>query len=276
MYVLVSFRISSGLSLSCVIFTTLQHRIRVVESDYFFIYVNHLILNITEMIDLYIFVLYLITACVGATALLMHPSIKNRTKDTCTQVRNQEWKPNRKHLLRLYYNNKDDNDRENVNDNNCVIQTSDVLADMIMHRAFTVVNYQLRRERQLKKDQQNKLNEKTNREIERQEAIAKNAKKNLELKWNIQKSNDELEAGMSNVSDPCEECKGKGKVLCPFCQGNGFVDFGEQEKGTIGGSMVSRNGGRTHVECPICDENGEQSCTKCSGSGWIARWNKPS
>jgi hypothetical protein len=228
------------------------------------------------MIDLYVYVLYLITACVGATAFLTHPSIINRTKDTYPQLRNQVCKPNGNRLVRLYYNNKDHNDRGHTDENCCVTQTSDVLADMIMHRAFTVVNYQLRRERQLRKDQQKKLNEKKNREIERQEAIEKNAKKNLELKWNIQKSNDELEAGVSNVSDPCEDCKGKGKVLCAFCQGNGFVDFGEQEKGTIGGTMVSRNGGRTHVECPICDENGEQSCTKCSGSGWIARWNKPS
>jgi len=228
------------------------------------------------MIEFYLCVVYFISICVGATAFLMHPSISTRTKDTITIIRNPEWIPNRKFFLRLYYNHKDNDDTGNTSENNVVTQTSDVLADMIMHRAFTVVNYQLRRERQLIKDQEKRLNEKRNREIERQEAIAKNAKRNLELKWNIQKSNDELEAGVGNVSDPCEDCQGKGKVLCPFCQGNGFVDFGEQEEGTIGGSMVSKNGGRTHVECPICDDNGEQSCTKCSGSGWIARWNKPS
>lgn len=172
---------------------------------------------------------------------------------------------NRRRNSALDYSQNDDSLSSSSSSDNLIVQTSNTLVDMIQHRAFTVVNQQLRRERLALQNQEKKQREEMNR-----------SKKNLELKWNIEKSNAEQEAGAStnHLSDPCETCLGKGKVLCAFCHGDGFVDFGKQEAGTIGGTMVSKNGGRTHVECPVCDENGEQCCMKCSGSGWIAKWNK--
>mmetsp|Transcript_25421 Transcript_25421/g.29035 ORF Transcript_25421/g.29035 Transcript_25421/m.29035 type:complete len:150 (+) Transcript_25421:295-744(+) len=106
----------------------------------------------------------------------------------------------------------------------------------------------------------------------------------------------------NNNSVPCETCRGSGILICQFCHGVGYVDFGVQEKGTIGERLMNKNtssrpnggtGGKdsrsssdrdsnkntnnkggTDIECPICDENGEIKCKQCHGSGWIAKWQQ--
>lgn len=100
------------------------------------------------------------------------------------------------------------------------------------------------------------------------------AREGLNLHWNIKSASDEcdVQEDMLSCSEPCTQCRGKGVVECQFCHGVGFVDFGQQEEGTVGGRMVRENGGFTGIHCPVCNEDGEQECFKCNGNGWIAKW----
>ncbi len=109
---------------------------------------------------------------------------------------------------------------------------------------------------------------------------------NLELHWSIDSANNDEDCDVEDVStcsEPCLDCRGKGIKLCSFCHGVGYVDFGFAEKGTMGQRLLDNNNmknkgtassdnGRLGVECPVCDEDGEQSCSTCRGSGWIAKW----
>lgn len=143
-----------------------------------------------------------------------------------------------------------------------ISRTSENLAKRIVHRGFAVVGQQFRRQRA-----------KQELIVQREKQKLENQKNNLELKWNIDKSNESCDAdNLLSCSEPCEVCRGKGVVTCLFCQGHGYVDFGQQVQGTVGGRMEKRNGGHTGIECPICNEDGEMACQKCNGSGWIALW----
>jgi len=99
------------------------------------------------------------------------------------------------------------------------------------------------------------------------------ARSNLELHWDIQKTKDECDAfDITSCSEPCRECIGTGVIECGFCKGVGYIDFGEQIPGTMGFQLMKKNGGFTGLECPVCNEDGEQKCEKCRGNGWIANW----
>lgn len=100
------------------------------------------------------------------------------------------------------------------------------------------------------------------------------AREGLNLHWNIKSATDEcdVQENILSCSEPCTQCRGHGVVECQFCHGVGFVDFGQQEEGTVGGRMVRDNGGFTGIHCPVCNEDGEQECLKCNGNGWIAKW----
>ena len=96
---------------------------------------------------------------------------------------------------------------------------------------------------------------------------------NLELKWSITENTDDCDIeDISSCSDPCPHCRGTGYILCQFCGGVGYVDFGFAEKGTVGETLVDHPNGRLGTECPVCNEHGEQKCPTCKGSGWIAKW----
>jgi len=96
---------------------------------------------------------------------------------------------------------------------------------------------------------------------------------NIELRWNIDESEDGCDPeDASTCSDICDACGGKGVVDCHFCGGTGWIDFGDQIPGTMGEKLVERNGGVQGTECPVCNDDCEQTCQKCMGSGWIARW----
>jgi hypothetical protein len=143
-----------------------------------------------------------------------------------------------------------------------ISQTCEILAKRIVHRGFAVLGQQFRRQRA-----------KAELDVKREKQKFENQKQNLELKWNIDQSNENCDTDdILSCSEPCEVCRGKGVVTCLFCQGHGYVDFGQQIKGTVGSRMEKRNGGHTGIECPICNEDGEMGCQKCNGSGWIALW----
>lgn len=143
-----------------------------------------------------------------------------------------------------------------------ISRTCEILAKRIVHRGFATLGQQVRRQRA-----------KAEMDVRREHQKLENQKQNLELKWNIDKSNENCDTDdILSCSEPCEVCRGKGVVTCLFCQGHGYVDFGQQVKGTVGSRMEKRNGGHTGIECPICNEDGEMGCQKCNGSGWIARW----
>lgn len=96
---------------------------------------------------------------------------------------------------------------------------------------------------------------------------------NLELRWNIDEDKDDCDLeDVSTCSDACDVCVGRGVIDCQFCNGVGWIDFGEQTAGTMGERLVERNGGIQGTECPVCNEDSAQICQKCMGSGWIARW----
>mmetsp|Transcript_8030 Transcript_8030/g.15126 ORF Transcript_8030/g.15126 Transcript_8030/m.15126 type:complete len:244 (-) Transcript_8030:85-816(-) len=143
-----------------------------------------------------------------------------------------------------------------------ISRTCEILAKRIVHRGFAMLGQRYRR-------QQAKAEMDLQREIQKLE----NKKQSLELKWNIDKSNENCDTDdILSCSEPCEVCRGKGVITCLFCQGHGYVDFGQQDKGTVGSRMEKKNGGHTGIECPICNEDGEMGCQKCNGSGWIALW----
>jgi len=96
---------------------------------------------------------------------------------------------------------------------------------------------------------------------------------NIELRWNIDEDKDDCDLeDVSTCSDACDVCVGKGVIDCQFCKGVGWIDFGQQNPGTMGERLVERNGGIQGTECPVCNEDSNQVCQKCMGSGWIARW----
>ena len=98
---------------------------------------------------------------------------------------------------------------------------------------------------------------------------------NLELKWSIDENNDDCDIeDISSCSEPCPHCRGTGTILCQFCGGVGYIDFGVAEKGTMGERLLDDpdETRRLGTECPVCDDHGEQVCPTCRGSGWIARW----
>jgi len=174
------------------------------------------------------------------------------------------------HTKIYYSNNGLDEFTNTTNPNDAIYRTSKILAKRIVHRGFATMGQQLRRQRE--KEVQKKKQEK--------ESIKKNLekesiKKNLELKWDIAQINEDCDtADRLSCSEPCETCRGKGVVTCLFCKGDGYVDFGQQTRGTVGGTMEKKNGGHSGIECPVCNEDGEQGCQKCNGSGWIAKWKK--
>jgi hypothetical protein len=172
---------------------------------------------------------------------------------------------NQRSSTKLNYSNTDFNGFRNITSSNDVIsRTSSILAKRIVHRGFATMGLQLRRQR-----------DKQKLDIEKENQRVESAKKNLDLKWSIAQSNNDCDTGdLLSCSEPCETCRGKGVVFCQFCQGNGYVDFGHQMKGTVGGAMELKNGGHTGIECPVCNEDGEQGCGQCNGSGWIANWKK--
>ncbi len=95
----------------------------------------------------------------------------------------------------------------------------------------------------------------------------------LDLQWNIRSATEDCDLeNILSCSVPCDVCRGEGVIICKFCDGRGYIEFGHQEEGTIGDRLVKNNGGFTSCECPVCDDNGNQVCHKCNGSGWIAPW----
>eukprot|EP00558_Chaetoceros_sp_UNC1202_P013082 CAMPEP_0197239228 /NCGR_PEP_ID=MMETSP1429-20130617/5731_1 /TAXON_ID=49237 /ORGANISM="Chaetoceros sp., Strain UNC1202" /LENGTH=214 /DNA_ID=CAMNT_0042698609 /DNA_START=252 /DNA_END=896 /DNA_ORIENTATION=+ len=149
--------------------------------------------------------------------------------------------------------------------NDGVATISDTIAKRIAHRALAKVNQELRQKRIQKKAYPiQKSTKESDRLVER-----------LELKWNIDKISDGSDPDdITTSSDPCDTCRGRGVLNCQFCKGHGYIDFGAQGRGTIGGRMAKKNGDNAGMECPVCDENGQQECQKCNGNGWIARWKK--
>ena len=166
---------------------------------------------------------------------------------------------------KVYYSNNDlDGFRNITNSNDFIYRTSNILAKRIVHRGFATMGLQLRRQR-----------EKEQLEVQKKKQKEESIKKNLEMKWDIAQINQDCNTeDRLSCSEPCETCRGKGVVTCLFCKGDGYVDFGQQTKGTVGGTMEKKNGGHTGIECPVCNEDGEQGCQKCNGSGWIALWKK--
>jgi len=106
------------------------------------------------------------------------------------------------------------------------------------------------------------------------ERSMKKVMENIELRWSIDESSQDckVDEDVSTCSEPCDECRGSGIVDCQFCDGTGWIDFGEQTPGTVGETLVKRNGGYSGTECPICSDDCTQLCAKCMGSGWIAKW----
>eukprot|EP00553_Chaetoceros_curvisetus_P001652 CAMPEP_0204631358 /NCGR_PEP_ID=MMETSP0717-20131115/22492_1 /ASSEMBLY_ACC=CAM_ASM_000666 /TAXON_ID=230516 /ORGANISM="Chaetoceros curvisetus" /LENGTH=265 /DNA_ID=CAMNT_0051648897 /DNA_START=219 /DNA_END=1013 /DNA_ORIENTATION=+ len=232
--------------------------------------------------------------------------------------------------------------------------TSDVFAKRIASRGMATLGLYLQeKQKQQEQDEENEktkdiAKEKAQTESKSNENVKSNTKSNsvptrtvnadigtnttliqqtLEMKWSIDESNENCDVmdpkNIEQCAEPCTKCRGTGLVSCGFCNGFGYVDFGAQERGTIGRRMMKtmkqkrrkermlmrrdRDGAIRNVEgeeeeeeeddeedningtgegtntnigenetigaeCPVCDENGDQTCDECKGSGWIANW----
>ncbi|CAN8073183.1 unnamed protein product [Agarophyton chilense] len=70
----------------------------------------------------------------------------------------------------------------------------------------------------------------------------------------------------------CAECEGVGMLRCEYCEGFGFVDFGEngekfyEEFGTDNVTLPKQIMG-TMYHCPSCDGSTQVECSDCSGTG---------
>lgn len=76
--------------------------------------------------------------------------------------------------------------------------------------------------------------------------------RNIELRWHIDEHKDNCDIDdVSTCSEACDECEGKGVMDCEFCNGTGWIDFGEQTAGTIGEKLVKKKwwGTRHRVSC---------------------------
>lgn len=107
--------------------------------------------------------------------------------------------------------------------------------------------------------------------VDTNEKSVEKVRANVELRWSIDEDECNLEDA-STCSDKCDECGGTGVLDCNFCNGTGWIDFGKQTPGTMGERLVERNGGVQGTECPVCNDDCEQTCQKCKGNGWISRW----
>ena len=118
-----------------------------------------------------------------------------------------------------------------------------------------------------KKKEEESLYEKRNTKY-----FSEQLRHSLELHWSIQKANEDCDLeDITSCSEPCPDCRGTGLVICRFCDGVGYLDMGPQLPGTIGKALLKD---RMGVECPVCNEDAEQVCETCMGSGWIANWRK--
>jgi len=136
------------------------------------------------------------------------------------------------------------------------------------------INKQLKKQQRQKNTNSNKISsEGTTTQKDETIKSTNQVRTNLELRWSIDENNVDRDLeDITSCSEPCLTCRGQGILICEFCNGDGYIDFGFAEKGTMGERLLKNPNGRLGVECPVCDDNGEQSCGTCRGSGWIARW----
>ena len=76
----------------------------------------------------------------------------------------------------------------------------------------------------------------------------------LELLWRFQQAKHSPPVS-------CRQCKGTGKVECPWCHSTGVMTLGDILLCSLDGS----------TNCLNC-EDGEIRCRKCQGSGRVAAW----
>merc|ERR1712154_482849 len=82
----------------------------------------------------------------------------------------------------------------------------------------------------------------------------------LEMNWEMRETQENCDVNdISSCGLRCDECNGSGNKSCRFCKGDRQISF-------------SKGNNKVLVDCPTCDQNGNEVCSKCCGSGWVARW----
>jgi len=82
----------------------------------------------------------------------------------------------------------------------------------------------------------------------------------LEMNWEMRETEENCDIDdVLSCSLLCDECNGSGSKSCRFCKGDKQISF-------------SKGNSRVLVDCPTCDQNGNEVCGTCCGSGRVARW----
>lgn len=106
------------------------------------------------------------------------------------------------------------------------------------------------------------------------------ARKNLEVQWQIDRTNEECDldevredpgAAAECGSDVCSTCHGHGTVPCRFCRGTGVMWLSPSSSTTGGDGQGGADS--SFPPCPVCQQ-GMETCRDCKGSGRIAKWTR--
>lgn len=92
-------------------------------------------------------------------------------------------------------------------------------------------------------------------ETNEQEPATENLRNRLEMSWALDEVKDECDVfrPITCGGSPCRVCRTSGRMACRFCHGRTYNEH-------------------LNAVCPICDERGQEVCSNCRGSGWVADW----
>jgi hypothetical protein len=75
--------------------------------------------------------------------------------------------------------------------------------------------------------------------------------------------------GLPDATEPCKDCDGWGRLICPACDGTGRWSDASESAG-----LHQREAARSANHCAWCDEWGEIQCPQCEGMAVAAPHGK--
>mmetsp|Transcript_1602 Transcript_1602/g.2203 ORF Transcript_1602/g.2203 Transcript_1602/m.2203 type:complete len:179 (+) Transcript_1602:278-814(+) len=105
----------------------------------------------------------------------------------------------------------------------------------------------------MKEDTETKSQEETTSEVDRHRL-------RLQMNWELKQTQEDCDVDdVTSCGAMCNECMGSGVTKCRFCMGSKYVILPERGQ---------------KLDCPVCDQSGNEVCSQCRGSGWLAKWTE--